>query len=112
MRLDYEIRLAGGQTLRGSRELEPGANMIKVSLPEGKLEKVSGVVELPLAGGEKIFMNGYQTWTFCPEYTAADRILPWKPLPRFLVKKFGLDRYGDYHFMDYPKKRGLTHGFS
>ena len=112
MRLDYEIRLAGGQTLRGSRELEPGANIVKVSLPEGKLESVSGVVELPIARDEKIFMNGYQTWTFCPEYTAEDRVLPWKPLPRFLVKKFGLDRYGDYHFMDYPKKRGLTHGFS
>ena len=112
MRLDYEIRLAGGETLRGSRELEPGENIIKVSLPEGKLEKVSGLVELPIVGDEKIFMNGYQTWTFCPEYTAEDRILPWKPLPRFLVNKFGLDRYGDYHFLDYPKKRGLTHGFS
>ena len=112
MRLDYEIRLAGGQSLRGSRELEAGKNIISLSLPEGKLESVSGVVELPITGDEKIFMNGYQTWTFCPEYTAEDRILPWKPLPRFLVKKFGLDRYGDYHFMDYPKKRGLTHGYS
>ena len=112
MRLDYEIRLSGGQRLRGSRELELGENIIRASLPEGRLESVSGVVELPIAGDEKIFMNGYQTWTFCPEYTAADRILPWKLLPRFLVKKFGLDRYGDYHFMDYPKKRGLTHGYS
>ena len=112
MRLDYEIRLAGGQRLRGSRELEAGKNIISLSLPEGRLESVSGLVELPITGDEKIFMNGYQTWTFCPEYTAEDRILPWKPLPRFLVKKFGLDRYGDYHFMDYPKKRGLTHGYS
>ena len=112
MRLDYEIRLSGGETLRGSRELEAGENIIQVTLPEGKLESVSGVVELPMAGDEKIFMNGYQTWTFCPEYDAGDRILPWKPLPRFLVNKFGLDRYGDYHFMDYPKKRGLTHGYS
>lgn len=112
MRLDYAIRLAGGQTLQGSRELEPGENIIQVTLPEGTLESVSGVVELPIAKDEKIFMNGYQTWTFCPEYTAEDRILPWKPLPRFLVNKFGLDRYGDYHFMNYPKKRGMTHGFS
>ena len=112
MRLDYEIRLAGGQRLRGSRELEAGKNIISLSLPEGRLESVSGLVELPITGDEKIFMNGYQTWTFCPEYTAEDRILPWKPLPRFLVKKFGLDRFGDYHFMDYPKKRGLTHGYS
>ena len=37
MRLDYEIRLAGGETLRGSRELEPGENIIQVSLPEGRL---------------------------------------------------------------------------
>ena len=112
MRLDYEIRLSGGQRLRGSRELEAGKNIISLSLPEGRLESVSGLVELPITGDEKIFMNGYQTWTFCPEYTAEDRILPWKPLPRFLVNKFGLDRYGDYHFMDYPKKRGLTHGYS
>lgn len=112
MRLEYTVRLADGQSLRGSRELKPGENSVNVPLPEGTLEQVSAVVSLPLAEGEKIFMNGYQTWTFCPEYTAADRILPWKPLPKFVVKKFGLDRYGDYHFMDYPKKRGLTHGFS
>ena len=23
---------------------------------------------------ERVFLNGYQTWTYCPEYTKQDRI--------------------------------------
>lgn len=57
-------------------------------------------------------MNGFQTWTYCPEYTKGSRIRPHKPLPQAVVDKFSLDRYGDYHFMDYPNRKGLTHGFS
>ena len=37
---------------------------------------------------------------------------PWKKLPGFIVRHYGIDRYGDYHFMDYPRKRGVAHGYS
>ena len=39
-------------------------------------------------------------------------MMPWHKLPGFIVRRYGIDRYGDYHFMDYPGKRGLAHGYS
>lgn len=39
MKFEYIVRLIDGKSLRGSRELEPGENIIKLSLPEGVLEK-------------------------------------------------------------------------
>lgn len=60
----------------------------------------------------KIFMNGFQTWTYCPEYTPSDRIRGLHGLPKPVVNAWALDRYGDYHFVDYPNKRGILHGES
>ena len=59
-----------------------------------------------------IFMNGYQTWTYCPEYRTDSRIRGLHGLPKFGVDRFALDRYGDYHFVEYPNKKGILHGFS
>ena len=75
---------------------------------------VSASAELTLEGMEKvnIFMNGYQTWTYCPEYTRKSRIRGLSLAPKSMVERFGLDRYGDYHFVDYPNKKGVLHGES
>ena len=112
MRLEYAVRMIDGKSLRGSRELKPGENLIRLSLPEGVLERVSGSVELELEEGEKFFLNGYQTWSYCPEYDKNSRMMPWRQLPGFIVRHYGIDRYGDYHFMDYSGKRGVAHGYS
>ncbi len=112
MRFDYFARLIDGRSIQGSRELAEGENRINLSLPEGIAETVQGQLELKLSAGEKIFMNGYQTWTYCPEYDRMSRLGPWKKLPGFMVRHYGIDRYGDYHFMEYSKKRGVTHGYS
>ena len=61
MRLEYAASLIDGKSIRGSRELRQGENIIKLSLPEGVLEKVRGSLELELEEGEKFFINGYQT---------------------------------------------------
>ena len=57
-------------------------------------------------------MNGYQTWTYCPEYTVKSRIRGLHGLPKGIVRAWELDRYGDYHFVDYPNKKGRLHGES
>ena len=64
------------------------------------------------AENARIFMNGYQTWTYCPEYGAQDRIRGLRRLPKAAVNMWALDRYGDYHFVDYPYKKGVLHGES
>ena len=112
---DYRIDVEeadGPARIQGSFELRPGEKRVACALPEGRIVSMAASAPLHLGAGEKIFMNGFQTWTYCPEYTARSAIRPHAPLPRFAVEKFHLDRYGDYHFVDYPNRPGLTHGFS
>ena len=112
---DYRVTVAesdGPTAVKGSFSLGSGENRIICTLPKGKLRYVTAVAPLHIEEGEKIFMNGFQTWTYCPEYTAKDAIRPHAPLPKSVIRRFSLDRYGDYHFVDYPNRPGLTHGFS
>lgn len=70
--------------------------------------------EMPLETSEtdRIFMNGYQTWTFSPEYTRHSSIRGLHGTPSAAVSHFSLDRYGDYHFVPYLDRSGILHGFS
>ena len=103
----------GPETLRGQAAI-PGAGPLNLvcDLPKGRLKKIAATVALTVAEDEKIFMNGYQTWTACPEYGKHDKIRGLHGVPKFLLDKFHFDRYGDYHFVAYPNRAGVTHGFS
>ena len=85
---------------------------LHLTLPEGKIASVTASLPLAIDDDEKIFMNGFQTWTYCPEYGRRDRIRSLRRLPKQGVRYFGLDRYGDEHFLYYPDKPGQTHGES
>ncbi|MBP5225110.1 MAG: alpha-galactosidase [Lachnospiraceae bacterium] len=82
------------------------------SVPDGVLEDAQAVIPVKASEDTMIFMNGYQTWTYCPEYTVRDRIRGLHGLPKPGVRAFDLDRYGDYHFVDYPNRKGVMHGVS
>ena len=112
---DYQIVVHEGDgpsLLTGSFALDGGEQSLVCTLPEGRIGSVTARAPLHLADGEKVFLNGFQTWTYCPEFTAHDTQRDHMPLPRAMVNKFALDRYGDYHFVEYPNKPGLFHGFS
>ena len=115
MTLSYDIRVRCGQrteAINGSFALQPGANHIAVELPEGVIERMTARLARRTDAREKIFMNGFQSWTYCPEYGKNDKIHGLERLPRLLVRLLGLDRYGDYYFTDYPHAPGKTHGES
>ena len=114
MRLEYTIEIAGRDgpaVIRGFQDITGGEYHILCDLPEGHIRAVKASMPLIVCEREKIFMNGYQTWTGCPEYSRRDKIRRCH-LPRFINEKFGIDRYGDYFFVDYPEKAGVTHGES
>ena len=71
----------------------------------GKLESVCARGKLSLGETEKIFMNGYQTWTYCPEYAPTDYTQGVGPLPELLIRGLGLRSYGDYDFVPIPSAR-------
>ena len=82
---------------------------ISVCLDNEIIEKAEAV--LKIQPSEKMFFNGYQTWTWCPEYTKDD-VMPRIKLSNSIVRKYGFDRYGDYHFAKYSRRKGVFHGYS
>ena len=111
-KLDYRIRLKGGETVTGSCPIRRGRMTVAPELPEGILDSVTATMHVGLKPDEKIFMNGFQTWTYCPEYDRNGHTKRMGPLPQKVVDHYGLERYGDYHFVNYPCKAGITHGES
>ncbi len=113
--LQYEVQVSvtdGVTAFVGKLPLRNGENRLACDLPRGHIKSITATLPLTLTPGEKIFMNGFQTWTFCPEYDVDSRIRSLRHLPAAGVRHFGLDRYGDNYFVDYPEKKGVTHGES
>ena len=79
---------------------------------EEKIVSAELYLKIRDVGSAQIFMNGFQTWTYCPEYTVNSRIRGLHGLPKGIVGNWSLDRYGDYHFVDYPNRKGVLHGES
>ena len=113
--LDWRVEAAaadGPLVLQGTEGGLSGPVRITCDMPEAVLRHVTASMPLTVAPDERIFMNGYQTWTYCPELGPGDRLRGLRDAPEPLVRRFGADRYGDYHFVDYPNRPGLSHGFS
>ena len=110
-KLHWTVELEHQPPLTGTAE-SSGEVRIRCDAPAGILKSVTARLEFPLAPAEKAFFNGYQSWTWCPEMGPKDRQRGVKHVPGPLLKKFAFDRYGDYHFVDYPNRPGRFHGFS
>ncbi|MGN0771031.1 MAG: glycoside hydrolase family 36 protein [Christensenellales bacterium] len=82
---------------------------IKVNVPV-EIDKVWLEMEYDFAPGDKFFANGYQSWTDSKEFTAdmkmADEGLICKTL---IGKKLGLRKYGDYDWVEQPRRKGQFH---
>ncbi|MDE7209800.1 MAG: hypothetical protein K2O31_07955, partial [Clostridia bacterium] len=66
---------------------------------------------------DRIFVNGYQSWTDSMEYTPSGQMKELTRLTEFLVtktvlKRIGLPKAGDILFWDYPRKSGIFYGWS
>ena len=89
-----------------------GALHLTAALPAGTLENATATLPWAMAEDEKLFMNGYQTWTECPELAKWDKQRGTDRIPQFLLDKYAFDRYGDYYFVRYSNQKGCSHGFS
>lgn len=100
-------------TTTGTAEWNIGEPLhLHPDIPKGIFRQVTAELAWPMAKDERLFMNGYQTWTHSPELGKKDRLRGVDQIPKFLIKKYSFDRYGDYHFVTYGKERGTSHGFS
>ena len=89
-----------------------GALHLTADLPAGTLKAVRATLPWTMEADERLFMNGYQTWTYSPELDRNGKLRGTDHIPGFLRKKYAFDRYGDYHFAPYGHQKGQSHGFS
>ena len=109
--LQYQVETENGAPITGSVAAD-GVVHVRVPLNNARLKKVTAKIALPNDAATRVFMNGYQNWTYSPEYDMQGRTRGLKHLPFFLRGAFQINRYGDYHFVNYPYKKGVTHGES
>ncbi len=111
-RFRYKITLKNHPPVFGSVVFSQGTLRITEELPEDVLVKVEASLNVPMSAEGRIFMNGYQSWTYCPEYDRSGKTRGIGHLPGRVIEHYALDRYGDYDFVSYPNKSGVTHGVS
>lgn len=91
---------------------ESGILHLSIELPRGTIKSIKAELKWEMAEDERLFMNGYQTWTYSPELKRDGKLKGTDHIPSFLLKKYFFDRYGDYHFVTYGREKGQSHGFS
>ena len=111
--LQWRAVTSGGEQ-SSKAPFAPGCGALRLhpELPAGALQTVTAAMPWPMDEDEKLFMNGYQTWTECPELPKWGKQRGVGHVPKALLEKYKFDRYGDYHFVPYGKRKGQSHGFS
>lgn len=98
-----------------SADLRADADGIELTLtPKGEavLGTVSARYAFSFSPEDRLFLNGYQSWTDSYEHTVNERTRALGLLPRLLDGRFGFSAYGDYRFTKTDRRRGRMHGFS
>ena len=75
-------------------------------------DSIAVYADTDIMDDDRIFLNGYQSWTDSRELTIKDSVRGIDHIPAALVNKYSFDRYGDYNFADYKSEYGALHGFT
>ena len=73
---------------------------------------LNAVFECDLTESDRIFLNGYQSWTDSHEHTIHDRMRGIDRIPAAVANKYAFSQYGDYNFTRYDTRPGHLHGWS
>jgi len=58
---------------------------------------------------DKVFSNGYQSWSPGFEHSVTDHVRGLNNLPKQLINHYAFESYGDYRFYNYRNSTGLIH---
>ena len=96
-------------------ELAPDEDRIFLRLHSEKETELRSIVlkfNFSFEKHDMLYLNGYQSWTDSRERGIRGRMHSLDRVPKKVVQKYSLDRYGDNRFVEYGKKPGQQHGFS
>jgi alpha-galactosidase len=107
--------LDGGLVI-GTRAAEiPGGIRLTVRLRTDDplpLSMFSVAVEQEFSHDDRVFLNGYQSWSLSREAGAYERAPGLNPLFTPFIRMFRLKYYGDYFFAKYGGGRGQFHSYT
>lgn len=77
-----------GGVRQGDAPVHPGCGALHLSadLPAGTLKAVRAELPWKMEADERLFMNGYQTWTYSPELNRNGKLRGTDHIPDFLRK--------------------------
>ena len=75
-------------------------------------EELAVICRESIGDDDRLFLNGYQSWTDSREWSAKETQRGIDRIPSPLVKKYNFDKYGDYNFTHYHTTPGVLHGFT
>ena len=106
---------ASGQSGDLRWDLDCSEERISLRLNSGR-ETVLGDIKLkfnfPFEKHDMLYLNGYQSWTDSRERGVKGRMHSLDRVPKRIVRKYSLDRYGDNRFVSYGQKHRQQHGFT
>lgn len=91
-----------------------GLKLVLHASREVRLESVTVEMQYEFSETDRMFNNGYQSWTDSFERGIHDKMHNIDHVSKnsALNKRYGFTQYGDYNFVRYGKKRGQFHGFT
>lgn len=94
-------------------------NVISVTVhPKNRIEfeKFEMIINHSFSAGDKIFTNGYQSWTVSKEYSPDGKMDEFKPrllgIEKYKFNPLGIWGAGDLTFHKYPEESGIFYGYS
>ena len=82
------------------------------SKSEIEIMKIAAEFEYDFLPDDRIFLNGYQSWTDSAELGIDGRVRGIGHIPAAVREKYAFSAYGDYTFAKYSLRKGHFHGFS
>lgn len=112
--LDHENQCPELRVQTGIKILPRGKRVSISLIPSTpvRIEKVFLRCRFQFKKDDKIFLNGFQSWTESREFRTDETIRPLSWALKPFYGKFKLDHFGDYYFRKYTGKKGKLHGYT
>jgi len=82
------------------------------SSDEITITELTAVFRFGYCETDRIFLNGYQSWTDSIEHSIYDKMRGIEHIPYGIADKYSFSQYGDYNFTGYSGAPGELHGWS
>lgn len=79
---------------------------------ELKIEKLYISMDYTFKDTDRIYVNGYQSWTDSREFCTNETLKTISKFAAPIMRKYQFHKYGDYTFKKYSRKKGEFHGYT